>query len=115
MRFAKIHVFRFSPRQGTAAARMRNQIPDKLKKARSEHLLDLQAADGRAFRQQFLGRTVEVLWEEPRPTGWEGLTDNYLRVELAPDSAAGAGDLRNTCSQVRLTGVTEDGLVGVLL
>ena len=58
---------------------------------------------------------MEGLWEEPRPTGWEGVTGNYLRVELAPDSAAGAGDLRNTCSQVRLTGVTEDGLVGVLV
>ncbi len=115
MRFAKIHVFRFSPRQGTAAARMRNQIPDSIKKARSEQLLELQAADGQAFRQQFLGRTVEVLWEEPRPTGWEGLTDNYLRVELDADSVAGAGDLRNTLSQVQLTGVTDDGLTGVIV
>jgi threonylcarbamoyladenosine tRNA methylthiotransferase MtaB len=114
MRFAKIHVFRFSPRQGTAAARMRNQIPDKVKKARSEQLLELQAADGSAFRQQFLGRTVEVLWEEPRPTGWEGLTDNYLRVELVPDSATEVGDLHNAVSRVRLTDVTEDGLMGVL-
>jgi threonylcarbamoyladenosine tRNA methylthiotransferase MtaB len=115
MCFAKIHVFRFSPRQGTAAARMRSQIPDAIKKARSEQLLELQAADGRAFRQQFLGRTVEVLWEEPRPTGWEGLTDNYLRVELNADSATGTGDLRNTLSQVRLTSLTEDGLMGVLV
>ena len=115
MRFAKIHVFRFSPRQGTTAARMKNQIPDQVKKARSERLLELQAADGRAFREQFLRRVVEVLWEEPRPTGWEGLTDNYLRVELDPASAAGAGDLRNTISPVRLIGLAEDGLVGELV
>jgi threonylcarbamoyladenosine tRNA methylthiotransferase MtaB len=113
MRFAKIHVFRFSPRQGTAAARMRNQIADPVKKARSEQLLALQAADGRAFRQQFLGRVVEVLWEEPRSTGWEGLTDNYLRVELDTASAA-VGDLRNTVRQVLLTSVTDDGVVGLL-
>jgi threonylcarbamoyladenosine tRNA methylthiotransferase MtaB len=115
MRFAKAHVFRFSARQGTAAARMKNQISDKLKKARSEQLLALNAAHGRAFREQFIGRAVSVLWEEPRPTGWEGLTDNYLRVELEPSSAAGAGDLRNTLSQVRLIGLAEDGLVGTLL
>jgi threonylcarbamoyladenosine tRNA methylthiotransferase MtaB len=115
MRFAKAHVFRFSARQGTAAARMKGQIPDKVKKARSERLLALNAAHGHAFREQFLGREVEVLWEEPRPNGWEGLTDNYLRVELDPASAAGAGDLRHTCSLVRLTGLTEDGLMGTLL
>ena len=115
MRFAKAHVFRFSARQGTAAARMKNQISDTVKKARSERLLALNAADGRAFREQFVGRVVEVLWEEPRPTGWEGLTDNYLRVELDSASAADAGDLRNTLSQVRVLGLTEDGLVGALL
>src|ERR1051326_2364319 len=70
MRFAKAHVFRFSARQGTAAARMKNQIPDKVKKARSERLLARNATDMRAFREQFVGRVVEVLWEEPRPTGW---------------------------------------------
>jgi tRNA A37 methylthiotransferase MiaB len=94
---------------------MKNQIPDKVKKARSERLLALNAADMRAFREQFVGRVVEVLWEEPRSTGWEGLTDNYLRVELDLASAASAGDLRNTLSQVRLLGLAEDGLLGALL
>jgi threonylcarbamoyladenosine tRNA methylthiotransferase MtaB len=115
MRFAKAHVFRFSARQGTAAARMKGQIPDKVKKSRSERLLALNAAHGRTFREQFLGREVEVLWEEPGINGWEGLTDNYLRVELEPVSVAGAGDLRHTCSRVRLIGLAEDGLVGALL
>ncbi len=115
MRFAKAHVFRFSPRQGTAAARMKNQIPDAVKKARSERFLALSAAHGRAFREQFLGRVVEVLWEEPRSSGWEGLTDNYLRVELDPACTKDVGDLRNTLSLVRLTALTEDGLLGVLV
>lgn len=115
MRFAKAHVFRFSARQGTAAARMKGQIPDQVKKARSERLLALNAAHGRAFREQFIGREMDVLWEEPRPTGWEGLTDNYLRVDLDPASAAGVGDLRHTLSRVRLIKLAEDGLVGTLL
>jgi threonylcarbamoyladenosine tRNA methylthiotransferase MtaB len=116
MRFAKAHVFRFSARQGTAAARMKGQIPDQVKKARSERLLALNAAHGRAFREQFIGREFEVLWEESHaPTGWEGLTDNYLRVELDPASAAGVDDLRHTLSRVRLMRLAEDGLVGILL
>jgi tRNA A37 methylthiotransferase MiaB len=94
---------------------MKQQVSDSVKKARSERLLALNAAHGRAFREQFVGRVVEVLWEEPRPSGWEGLTDNYLRVELDPSCAASAGDLRNTLSRVRLMALTEDGLVGVLI
>src|SRR5205807_7269748 len=63
LEFAKTHVFRFSPRQGTAAARMREQIKDEVKKARSQRLLDLNDEHNRLFRQQFLGETVEVLIE----------------------------------------------------
>src|SRR5438034_8511324 len=58
LEFAKTHVFRFSPRQGTAAARMHGQIKDEVKKARSQHLLDLNDEHSRLFRQQFLGETV---------------------------------------------------------
>ena len=56
LQFAKAHIFRFSPRQGTAAARMRGQIREEVKKARSERLLILNEADSRCFRQQFLAK-----------------------------------------------------------
>src|SRR5947199_7956535 len=59
LQFAKTHIFRFSPRQGTAAARMRGQIKDEVKKARSERLLALNDERSRLFRQQFLGSTVQ--------------------------------------------------------
>ena len=61
LQFAKTHVFRFSPRQGTPAARMKGQIKDEVKKARSERLLALNEEHSRLFRQQFLGDTVQVL------------------------------------------------------
>src|SRR5579884_3989703 len=82
LQFAKSHVFRFSPRQGTAAARMRGQIQEEVKKVRSERLLRLNDEDARRFRQQFLGQKVEVLIEARKHEHWEGLTDNYLRVEV---------------------------------
>ncbi|HET8912604.1 MAG TPA: tRNA (N(6)-L-threonylcarbamoyladenosine(37)-C(2))-methylthiotransferase MtaB, partial [Ktedonobacteraceae bacterium] len=61
LEFAKSHVFRFSPRQGTAAARMRGQVKEDVKKARTERLLELNNEHARIFRQQFVGQQVSVL------------------------------------------------------
>ncbi|HEV2473917.1 MAG TPA: tRNA (N(6)-L-threonylcarbamoyladenosine(37)-C(2))-methylthiotransferase MtaB [Chthonomonadales bacterium] len=112
LQFAKAHVFRFSPRQGTPAARMRGQIKDELKKARSERLLALNEQDMQRFRQQFLGETVEVLIEAHKHGRWEGLTDNYLRVELEglPDANR---DWQNTLVKARLVNLVDDGVLGV--
>jgi threonylcarbamoyladenosine tRNA methylthiotransferase MtaB len=111
LQFAKTHVFRFSPRQGTAAARMRGQIKDTVKKARSQRLLDLNEEHSRLFRQQFLDQTVEVLIEQKKQGMWEGLTDNYLRVAVydLPDTSDG---WQNTLVKARLTHLEDDGIAG---
>lgn len=110
--FAKSHVFRFSPRQGTAAARMKGHIQDPIKKARSERLLTLNEEHSKQFRQQFLGETVEVLVEHPRHDKWEGLTDNYLRVELHnPPTHIH----QHTLLKARLTHLVDDGICGIPL
>lgn len=112
LHFAKMHVFRFSPRQGTPAARMQGQIKDEIKKARSERLLTLNENDSRLFRQQFLGETLEVLIEERKHERWEGLTDNYLRVELELEGDLSALIAPNTLVSTRLTALTGDGILG---
>jgi threonylcarbamoyladenosine tRNA methylthiotransferase MtaB len=114
LQFAKSHVFRFSPRQGTAAARMRGQIKDTVKKARSQRLLDLNEEHSRLFRQQFLGQTVEVLIEQNKRGIWEGLTDNYLRVAVhdLPDTTR---DWQNTLVKARLTHLEDDGVAGIYI
>src|SRR6266852_164448 len=113
LQFAKAHVFRFSPRQGTAAARMKGHIKEEVKKARSERLLQLNEQDGRRFRQQFLGETVQVLIESYKHGRWEGLTDNYLRVELdgLPDHPQ--RDWQNTLVKARLEQLVDEGVLGV--
>jgi threonylcarbamoyladenosine tRNA methylthiotransferase MtaB len=110
--FAKMHVFRFSPRQGTAAARMRGQVKDSIKKARSQRLLDLNETQSRAFRQKFLEETLDVLIEQQKHGVWEGLTDNYLRVVVhdLPDTRQ---DWQHTLVKARLTHLIEDGVYGV--
>src|SRR6266853_828283 len=113
LQFAKAHVFRFSPRQGTAAARMKGQIKEEIKKARSERLLQLNEQDGRRFRRQFLGETVQVLIESYKHGRWEGLTDNYLRVELdgLPDHPQ--RDWQNTLVKAHLEQLVDEGVLGV--
>jgi threonylcarbamoyladenosine tRNA methylthiotransferase MtaB len=111
LEFAKTHVFRFSPRQGTAAARMRGQIKDEVKKARSQRLLDLNEEHSRLFRQQFLGETVEVLIEQYKHGYWEGLTDNYLRIELE-DLTDPAQDWQHRLVKARLNSLVDDGIRG---
>jgi len=115
LQFAKAHVFRFSPRQGTAAARMKGQIKEEVKKARSERLLALNDQDGKRFRQQFLGETVQVLIESYKHGRWEGLTDNYLRVEVDDLPDQPNRDWQNTLVNARLAQLVDDGVLGVIL
>jgi threonylcarbamoyladenosine tRNA methylthiotransferase MtaB len=80
MQFARIHVFPYSPRPGTKAAAMPEQVDDKTKQERSRKMRALGRACVRNFRKQFLGQTVMVLWEKETCGVWSGLTDNYIRV-----------------------------------
>ena len=115
LQFAKSHVFRFSPRQGTAAARMKGQIKEEIKKARSERLLRLNDDDARRFRQQFLGEKVQVLIEARKHERWEGLTDNYLRIEADDLPESNTRNWQNTLINVQLTHLIDDGMRGKYL
>lgn len=87
MGFARMHVFRYSPRKRTRAADLGEQIDERVKKSRSEAMMALSDEGAAAFRRCFIGKSLEVLWEDARVSGrpegkvWTGLTDNYLRVE----------------------------------
>ena len=81
MGFANIHVFPYSERPGTAAARMPDKVLEGVKKERSAVMLGLARESALRFRRQFLGRTMAVLWEQKTEEEvWSGLTDNYIRV-----------------------------------
>ncbi|MBI4769734.1 MAG: tRNA (N(6)-L-threonylcarbamoyladenosine(37)-C(2))-methylthiotransferase MtaB [Chloroflexi bacterium] len=114
MQFAGVHVFRFSPRPGTAAARMTGQVPEAEKKRRSALVYDSVQSAALAYRGRFVGRRLPVLWEATRQAGpagfrWSGLSDNYLRVELTSPQM-----LWNTVTPATLTGLAPGGLYGRL-
>ena len=116
MAFARLHIFRYSPRPGTAAASMPGRVSPEVMAERSRRMHELGAEMERTFRRRFLGRTMTVLWETAEPSGngdepmWSGLTDNYLRV-----SAPGGANLRNVITPVRLVADTPGGLVGEIV
>lgn len=81
--FLKIHVFKYSPRKGTPAASMQNQIPPSVKDERSERMLKLSDSLEKQYMSQYLGKTVEVIFEQQvngQKDLYEGLTANYMRV-----------------------------------
>jgi threonylcarbamoyladenosine tRNA methylthiotransferase MtaB len=91
MNFAGGHVFTYSPRPGTGAARMQGQVKPELRKKRNHILHDALEESAKSYRQKFLGQTLSVLWEstsEMGEWGWqmEGLTGNYLRVNAVAPS-----------------------------
>ncbi|MCK4263140.1 MAG: tRNA (N(6)-L-threonylcarbamoyladenosine(37)-C(2))-methylthiotransferase MtaB [Dehalococcoidia bacterium] len=108
--FANIHVFPFSPRPGTEAARMPDQVRDGVKKERSRRMLELSRRCRTDFRVQFLGQTMPVLWEKETSCGsgtYTGLTDNYIRV-----FAGSRVSVTNEVTACRLGGANEEGVWG---
>jgi len=79
--FAKMHIFRFSPRRGTAAAAMQEPVDNKVIKERSKLLRDLDVELGAMFRRQFIGETATILLENTngRPSG---RSERYFMVAL---------------------------------
>jgi threonylcarbamoyladenosine tRNA methylthiotransferase MtaB len=116
MGFAHIHVFPYSPRPGTRAARMPDQVPPEVIRRRCRELHGLSRLMKRAFIEANLGDTVEVLWEAGRrgaAARCAGYTPNFLRVEVAAERPE---TLDNTIVPTRLARLAADGetIVGLL-
>lgn len=109
--FCKIHAFPYSPRAGTQAARLPDDVPADEKARRVKELFDLSDRLGLKFSSRYAGQTVTVLAEQrDRRSGQlSGLTENYLRVAFdGPDS------VRGNLIPVTITSVASDGAAGVM-
>ncbi len=108
--FSYLHVFTFSKRPGTAAARLRQAVPSSIVKTRATILAKLSQAKRLAFYQRYLGRPVHVLFEKPDRAGFAtGRTGNFIKVEV-PSSE----DLWNSFREVIITGVMDGLAMGYL-
>jgi threonylcarbamoyladenosine tRNA methylthiotransferase MtaB len=114
MDFAGGHVFTYSPRPGTGAAKMKGQVRPELRKKRNHILHDALEESAKSYRQNFVGQTISVLWEstsEIGEWGWqmEGLTGNYLRV-----NAFAVSPRWNEIDHVEITECNGNRLKGVI-
>ncbi len=111
MGFARVHVFPYSPRPGTPAATMPDQVPPPVRRQRAQQMREIARRSADAFRRRFLGHTLSVLWETRRADGlWSGLSDNYLRFLTRSEE-----NLHNTIRPALAVEVKADGLRGELL
>ena len=129
--FTYLHVFTYSPRPGTPAAAMRNQLPVQVARERNRILRDLAAEKKLAFMRSFVGKTLEAITLQSCPSlssrgetddlranqsvalegpvvFTEALTDNYLKLHLAGQHEA------NRWIQARVEDVVSGAMVGVL-
>jgi threonylcarbamoyladenosine tRNA methylthiotransferase MtaB len=108
---SRLHVFRFSPREGTPAASFPDQIATDVSQQRSRRMLALGTRLEEDFNRTFLHRTMRVLWETSSGGNdellWSGLTDNYIRIH-----AGSALDLTNRLTDTVITEVVPGGVRG---
>lgn len=107
--FYEMHVFKYSRRSGTSAANMPDQIPEQVKRQRSNELLSMGKRQSESFRRAYIGREAEVLLEETVEAGGElwriGHTKDYVKVAVKADEAPPA----NTVVKVKVRGfLTEE-------
>ena len=93
--FFEMHIFKYSKRAGTRAAKMPDQVPEQKKAQRSDILLELERQHSHAFREKYLGKPAEVLFEEEKEINGRcyllGHTPDYVRVAVELTGSAADG------------------------
>lgn len=82
IKFYKMHIFKYSPKKGTAAIKMKNQVDGKIKEERSKKLIELSNKNQNEYNESYIGKTVKVLFEEYKNGYFKGHTANYIMVNV---------------------------------
>ena len=108
IKFAELHVFAYSKRAGTKAAKMPGQITNAAKKERSAKLISLGLEKTKEYRMSFIGKELDVLFEERQTIDGEeyfvGFSKEYIKCMIKADDK----DLSNTILKVKATEITPD-------
>ncbi len=108
IKFYKMHVFKYSPRKGTVAANMKNQVSGDEKEKRSKRLLELSDYNEKEYLEKYLNKEVKVLFEEKEGEFLKGHTGNYILVKAKIDE-----DNLNRIVCVKVTGCEKENLISV--
>lgn len=110
VQFYEMHIFKYSKRQGTRAAAMKEQVADRVKAERSGRLMRLEQRMSQEYRQSFVGENVQVLYEEAKKIGETvyqiGHTVRYIKVGRRAE-----GDFKNRILTETLMGALQDDIM----
>ncbi len=109
VQFARVHVFPFSPREGTKAAEMSGQVDSRVKRERKQMAEECARGAGLAFCRSMLGSRVPVLFEDQRNGRWRGYSDTYV-----PVSVPSAAPVPKGIIPVKIINVTGDDIKGCI-
>ena len=104
--FADMHIFPYSRRPGTPADKMPGQHNNATKEARSRAAIAVAEEMSRAYRESWVGRNLEVLFEDTDGEYYTGHAPNYVKVYAKGEN------LHNEIHTVTVTGVYQDGVIG---
>lgn len=105
--FYKMHIFKYSQRKGTKAAVMPNQVDGKIKEERSKKLIELSNENEYNYNKKYIGKQVEVLFEEREGEYLKGHTTNYIVVKHKTDK----DNLINKIAKVTVSEAKQDCLM----
>lgn len=108
IKFYKMHVFKYSARKGTKAAVMQNQITGEIKEKRSNKLIELSNKNQKEQNQKYIGKEIDVLFEEQDGEYIKGHTTNYIMVYVKSEDKT----LEDTIRKVKITNALDEHLIG---
>ena len=106
--FADMHIFPYSRRPGTVADKMPGQLGNAVKEERSRRAIAVARQMSESYRTELIGQRLTVLFEEPEGEYFTGHAPNYVKVY------AHAEELHNQVRTVTVTGLHDDGVIGIL-
>ena len=104
--FSKIHVFPYSPKKGTPAAAMKNQIPAEIKSKRANELIKISDEMEDEFIKKHIGKVIDILFEKSENGYFEGHTSNYIHVK-----AQSKNNIRNMILPVKI--ISDDNKMAI--
>lgn len=112
IKFYKMHIFKYSKRNGTKAAVMKNQIKPEIQEVRSKRLIELSDLNEVEYNKKYVNNIVQVLFEEQNSEIVKGHTQNYLLVECRNNYNE---ELHNKMKNVKIIDSKKEKLIGEIL
>ena len=106
IKFYKMHIFKYSPRKGTKAAEMKNQVSGEVKEKRSRKLIELSNKYTNEYNKKYLDEELEVLFEEEKEGYYLGHTGNYILVKCRSNI-----DLSNELIRVKCYCLEDEAII----